>query len=82
MVSNPIDQFMGGGVLAKYWHDLVATPNVPYATKVLYLAEVRLYAEGAARKSKLSSECDIEVGGALRFSNKLTARGRSARSAA
>jgi len=81
LVPNHIDQFIGDALLAKFWHDPAPTPNIPYATKVLYLAEVRVYAEEAVRKPMFSPEPDIEVGGALRFSNGLTATGRSARSA-
>ncbi len=55
---------MGDGLLAKYWHDLAAPPNVPYATKVLYLAEVRVYVEEAVRKPMFSPKPNREVGGA------------------
>ena len=77
LVPNQIDQFMGDGLLTKYWHDLVATPDIPHAAEVLYLVEVWLYAE-AVRKSKLSPEHGIDVSGALGFSNELTAKVRSA----
>jgi hypothetical protein len=58
---NQIDQFMGDGLLAKYWHDLAATPNIPHVTEVLYWAEVWLYAEEAVRKSKLPPEHGIDA---------------------
>ena len=60
-----VDQLSGDGPWAKYWRDLAPAPDVPNATEALYLAAVQLRAEAAARKSKLSSQRGIEVGGAV-----------------
>jgi hypothetical protein len=60
-----VAQLSGDGPWAKYWRDLAPAPDVPNATEALYLAAVQLRAEAAARKSKLSSQRGIEVGGAV-----------------